>query len=701
MKKALKASVLIAAALAFGCAAVACDGDKDPENNKKDPPAETTYSVTYDLNGGTGTVPTDSKKYKKDDTVTLATPGDDVVYTGWTFNCWSYGGQNYEAGSSTFKMPAADVVFKAVWDEDESVPKYTVTLKSAKADGTFDTSVIKVVKDDDDDLGGTAYTFPENPFSKEGYRNTAWKYSNPDYDASNPYEPEYIYNDPGYADYVLTGDLELTAFYCNVYTEKDGGEYANKLYFAEDGKAYTYSISPYSRYEYEIKDGIATLSGEYGSSIYKLNDTDYTYLGQDYMQDYTLTANDGTEMTFDGFGVATIGTHKGTYTVESYELKSVAFEDATENTLVITYEMGEYSARGTLAFGADEVYTFGEEIPEGPFTITYEVPAGQSVDGTESVENYGDKITLPTSALTNADGLTVYDWKDENGKYYAPGDQVEVKGNMTFTAVFYKKYTGSSDDIFVSADGTSYKFYLGDNYPTPCSVSDGKMYDEDGDILYKLTDGAAGEPGTYVAPDALKSSTFVDSTETATVKPDGFGAVTLTIGDATYPGTYTVVGEDGVIESATITFTGDAVGTLAVGFSFDMETMTGGFTATGKITVGGTTYLFGDVEDEVEIPASYVGYWDAYIGGVSYTVDIEADEWRNCGVKGLHFHYLQPGVGNNSEHAEIKLLSFDETDGLKIEDVNGNIYFIKLLDNGKLSLKSEDGTTVNVELNAN
>ena len=47
-----------------------------------------SYTVTYDANGGTGTAPTDTTEYIKDDTVTVKDAGN-LVKTGYVFAGWN------------------------------------------------------------------------------------------------------------------------------------------------------------------------------------------------------------------------------------------------------------------------------------------------------------------------------------------------------------------------------------------------------------------------------------------------------------------------------------------------------------------------------------------------------------------------------------------------------------------------------------
>lgn len=92
-----------------------------------------TYSVTYDLNGGTGTVPEDKNTYVEGNPVILASgsglTGDASIFAGWTLSA-DGSGTLYAAGA-TYTMGSSAVVFHAKW-----TPAYTVTYDPNGGTGT-------------------------------------------------------------------------------------------------------------------------------------------------------------------------------------------------------------------------------------------------------------------------------------------------------------------------------------------------------------------------------------------------------------------------------------------------------------------------------------------------------------------------------------------------------------------------------------
>ncbi len=87
------------------------------------------YTVTYDLNGGTGTVPT-NRPEKSGTSITLASSAG-LTKDGFTFDGWlcSVNSTKYAAGAS-YTMTAANTTFTAQWEEAVAPTLYTVTFNS-------------------------------------------------------------------------------------------------------------------------------------------------------------------------------------------------------------------------------------------------------------------------------------------------------------------------------------------------------------------------------------------------------------------------------------------------------------------------------------------------------------------------------------------------------------------------------------------
>jgi len=96
-----------------------------------------TYSVTYNGNGGSGAVPTDSNTYHTGDLVTLK-PNGTLYRNGYTFNGWNLSsttGLPY-AADSTYTMGTSNAVFYANWS---LIPTYSVTYSANGGTGAVPT----------------------------------------------------------------------------------------------------------------------------------------------------------------------------------------------------------------------------------------------------------------------------------------------------------------------------------------------------------------------------------------------------------------------------------------------------------------------------------------------------------------------------------------------------------------------------------
>ena len=87
------------------------------------PIEESTYTVTYDANGGTGTVPTDTHTYAKGDYVNFENPGE-LKNDGYEFIGWNTD-PDADTGLDPYQMGEENVTFYAVW---EAIPVIEVEV---------------------------------------------------------------------------------------------------------------------------------------------------------------------------------------------------------------------------------------------------------------------------------------------------------------------------------------------------------------------------------------------------------------------------------------------------------------------------------------------------------------------------------------------------------------------------------------------
>ena len=114
------------------------------------------YTVTYTGEGATGgNAPTDMQSpYSAGSTVTVLTEQGTLEKTGHTFAGWATNDANVTETSSTFTMPAQDVVFDPVWQ----VERYTVTINYVYKDYTTAANSVSITDDYDATYSKTSPT---------------------------------------------------------------------------------------------------------------------------------------------------------------------------------------------------------------------------------------------------------------------------------------------------------------------------------------------------------------------------------------------------------------------------------------------------------------------------------------------------------------------------------------------------------------
>lgn len=99
-------------------------------------PGTSTYTVSYDANGGSGSQTDANSPYEEDTTVTVLGTGT-IARTGYTFIEWNTAangtGTAYDP-DDTFSMPASNVTLYAQWQEND--PTYAVTYDANGGSGS-------------------------------------------------------------------------------------------------------------------------------------------------------------------------------------------------------------------------------------------------------------------------------------------------------------------------------------------------------------------------------------------------------------------------------------------------------------------------------------------------------------------------------------------------------------------------------------
>lgn len=127
MKKKALSMIVAVAAIFAAFAMIACSKDTPPE------PTPTSYTVTYDLDGGKGTLPAETPK-SVGETFALA-KSDGLSKDGFVFDKWNDGASDYAAGTQ-YTMPEKDVILKAKWKLQEEDVQTQKTVRYENIDGT-------------------------------------------------------------------------------------------------------------------------------------------------------------------------------------------------------------------------------------------------------------------------------------------------------------------------------------------------------------------------------------------------------------------------------------------------------------------------------------------------------------------------------------------------------------------------------------
>ncbi len=294
-----------------------------------------TYTVTYDLNGGTGTVPTETAKAQGAKFELASATG--FTKEGHIFDGWSDGTTKYAAGAR-YTMPASNITFTAQWLDESEITRYTVTY--VKPDGVTGDVPETVTVDE-----GTQVTLaPADQFAKEGWTFQNWSVST--YPALRAPNTKITVNanttiTPVFAQ-SYTGDLEIIKILDNGTLVHDG---------------YTYSFT---------KNGDILTVTDFFVTYIKLNESAKTYTVSDDMESFEFTATDGTKLTFDGFGVAMLGTHKGTYALNDQgSAITLVFGDNTYTDIAFAGAYPNLIINVTINVDGTD-YVFGNGGATGP-----------------------------------------------------------------------------------------------------------------------------------------------------------------------------------------------------------------------------------------------------------------------------------------------------------------------------------------------
>ena len=390
-----------------------------------------TYPVTYNSNGGSGTINQQAKTYGVN--LTLASSGftrDGYTLTGW--NTASNGtGTSYALGG-TYTGNAALALY-AVW----SINTWTVSYnKGANGTGT-NTSATKTY--------GQALTLLGAIFTRDGYTQTGWSTSDGGlkaYDLNGSYT-----NNAAVTLYPYWTIKTYTVFY-------SPGSYGSGATIAPQtkthGVALTLSSTTYTRAGY-TQTGWSTSNG--GAKAYNL--------GGSY------TANAGVTLypfwTIDTYTVsynANGGTGAPGSQTKTYGVTLTLSSTIPTRTGYTFAGWGTSSTAATVSYAPGGSYTAnaGATLYAVWTIITYQVSYnanGGSGAPSAQTKTYGVALTLSSTKPTRT-GYTFLSWNtasDGSGTSYASGGSYTANA----AATLYAQWKKNNIPVYVNVGGTIYQ----------------------------------------------------------------------------------------------------------------------------------------------------------------------------------------------------------------------------------------------------
>ncbi len=298
----------------------------------------TKYSVTYNLNGGSGTTPTQSalaagKTFTLHNGTTNITAPTDKVFSNWKDQ-----DDALFAGGATYTMPEKNVTLTAQWVDASST--YDVTYSSAHGTAPDAESAVSVVLAE---------------LSADGWAHKGWT-ANVDVtvDAATVNAGDLIENGKTV---ILAGDVTFTAVWKEIFTvtfdSKDGSAVAPVD--VEDGASLAAAPTAPTKENYVFLGWSETDGGAVVADITALTITDDKTLYAKWALDVQIT-----ELVFSN-------SFKGWINGSNIEVFYMAGESAPT---IVSYEGKNLKAADAVAIVGDEVVATGSDDSEKHYTLT-------------------------------------------------------------------------------------------------------------------------------------------------------------------------------------------------------------------------------------------------------------------------------------------------------------------------------------------
>ena len=522
MKKHTRIAVLSAVVTAL-CLAFAACGD-DQTHSPSDPPVY--YTVTYDLNGGTGTTPAETDKEEGAKfTLALATG---IANGDKTFAGWNDGTITYAAGAE-YTMPKANVTLTAQWTDGVTPPadvKYTVTYDLNGGTGTTPTETDKeegekfilalatgITNGDKTFAGwndgtityaaGAEYTMP-----KANVTLTAQWESN-----SDPEDPDAPPEITEEVNAVILYDTEKYSGYIQLLESGDGYiEVMNKkseivfiqceiTYSIDSNGTFTVLTAPDSKLIVPAKGKV---SGRKISITLqnKLGDVTSDYIFENVLSRVEITSNidviKSTAYYPVGYPIDLTNVDSQT----EYELTGFKVDKTEDKTL-------EWGQNFVVPANNIAIKYIWSKIETVNYTVTYKAGDGVGEDYVDTAVHADYTLKYNTATNFTRTGYKFAGWTI-GGVEYGTGAKVKLTGDTVVIARWNKVYTVSYANVDSSGintnfdpDDTYYTEFTADRYFLPYgarpSMGSGTYFSRTGFTLRGWT-SSSETTGTVHAP---------------------------------------------------------------------------------------------------------------------------------------------------------------------------------------------------------
>ncbi|CAB4329727.1 MAG: OmpA family protein [Actinobacteria bacterium] len=383
--------------------------------------ARGVYTVSYDVNGGTGTTPSD-QTYTYDDPGVTLDDGTGLSRDHYIFDGWSVSGAT-PAETSPFTTDA-DVTLKAIWTPDV----YTITYDRNNGGGT-------TPSDDSYTYGESGVTLDDgSSMSLDHYYFDGWSVSGAAPAVSQPFTTD--------ADVTLKAIWTPDDYTISYDINSGSGT-------TPSDQTYTYGDAPgvtladdtgISRDHYSF-DGWS-VSGSLPSETSPFTtDADVTLKAIWTPDEYTISydINGGTGTT----------PSDQTYT---YDESGVTLDDGTGLSLD-HYIFDGWSVSGatpaeTSPFTTDADVTLKAIWTPDEYTITYDLNGGSGTTPSDQTYTYGDPgVTLDSSTPTRVVGSTrfYFDGWSASGSLPAATNLFTTDADVTLKAIWTRMYSITYD----------------------------------------------------------------------------------------------------------------------------------------------------------------------------------------------------------------------------------------------------------------